>query len=152
MGECCHGVGFVCEERVALSSARAEAEVVVRSLIFAYLLVYVPEHRCSLDPNQPIARQIEYQVYHGIFLDPASSAVYGVFLFIGTYALGAMRAQLPRLILLTIFGSIVLDAVCRFFAKKNRKDINYIQLYYRFVPQDPVSPRHGHSFRVSDSL
>jgi Putative ER transporter, 6TM, N-terminal len=129
MGKCCHGVGFVCEERLTFSSARAEAQVVVRSLIFAYL--YVPEHQCSLDPNQPIAPQIEFHVFHGIFLDPASSAVYGVFLFIGTYALGAIRAQLPRLILLTILGSIVLDAVCHFL-RKIHKDIDHvIDLYHR---------------------
>ncbi|KIM39015.1 hypothetical protein M413DRAFT_447379 [Hebeloma cylindrosporum] len=66
----------------------------------------------SLDPNLPIAPQTQYQIYHGIFLDPASSAVYGVFLFIGTYALGAIRAQLPSLTVLTIFGSIVLDVIC----------------------------------------
>ncbi|KIM39011.1 hypothetical protein M413DRAFT_447369 [Hebeloma cylindrosporum] len=68
--------------------------------------------KSSLDPNQPIEPQTESQVFHGIFLDPGTSAVYGVFLFIGTYTLGAIRALLPRLILLTIFGSIVLDAIC----------------------------------------
>lgn len=129
MGKCCHGIGFVCEKRVSFSSAGAKAQVVVRSLIFSYLCV--PEHQLSLDPNQPIEPQIEFQVFHGIFLDPASSTIYGVFLFIGTYALGAIRAQLPRLILLTIFGSIVLDAVCHFIAKFVKIFNHIIDLYYR---------------------
>ncbi|KDR68787.1 hypothetical protein GALMADRAFT_78068 [Galerina marginata CBS 339.88] len=41
-----------------------------------------------------------------------SSAVYGAFLFIGTFALGALRAHFPNLMLLSIFGTIVLDVMC----------------------------------------
>ena len=40
-----------------------------------------------------------------------TSAVYGAFFFIGTLALGALRAYIPKLTLLSIFGSIVLDIV-----------------------------------------
>ncbi len=40
-----------------------------------------------------------------------SSAVYGAFLFVGAFALGAVRAYLPNLTILAIFGSIVLDVV-----------------------------------------
>lgn len=41
----------------------------------------------------------------------SSTAVYGVFFFIGTFALGVLRAFIPKLALLSIFGSIVLDIV-----------------------------------------
>jgi hypothetical protein len=36
-------------------------------------------------------------VFHGDYLDPATSAVFGVFLFFGAYAFGLMRALKPRL-------------------------------------------------------
>uniref|UniRef100_A0A8H7YBR5 Putative ER transporter 6TM N-terminal domain-containing protein n=1 Tax=Psilocybe cubensis TaxID=181762 RepID=A0A8H7YBR5_PSICU len=67
-----------------------------------------------LDPTSPIpiARQIQIHTFHGIFLDPRSSAVYGAFLFIGTFAMGALRAYLPSLTLLSVFGSIVMDVAC----------------------------------------
>jgi len=41
-----------------------------------------------------------------------TSAVYGAFLFIGNFALGAMRAYIPSLAVMSIFGGIVLDVVC----------------------------------------
>ncbi|PPQ95766.1 hypothetical protein CVT26_015853 [Gymnopilus dilepis] len=66
----------------------------------------------SLLPNVPAALQIQVATFHGAFLDPRSSAVYGVFLFIGSFALGAARAYLPNLALLSIFGTIVLDIIC----------------------------------------
>lgn len=37
--------------------------------------------------------------------------MYGVFFFIGTFTLGAVRAYVPKLALLSVFGSIVLDVV-----------------------------------------
>lgn len=36
-------------------------------------------------------------IFRGAFLDPASSAVYGVFFALGTYAFGFIRAKFPRL-------------------------------------------------------
>jgi hypothetical protein len=36
-------------------------------------------------------------IFHGAFLDPRSSTVYGIFLFIGAYACGFLRAKMPRL-------------------------------------------------------
>ena len=85
---------------------------------------------CSLNSNQPSTPQIQFQIYHGIFLDPASSAVYGVFLFIGAYVFGAMRAHFPSLTLLSIFGLIILDMVCHIWIE-NFKDIDHIiDLYY----------------------
>ncbi len=47
-----------------------------------------------------------------------SSAVYGAFFFIGTFALGVMRACTPNLTLLTIFATIVLDVVSIFYSQK----------------------------------
>ncbi|KAF7311860.1 hypothetical protein MIND_00196700 [Mycena indigotica] len=56
--------------------------------------------------------QLQEQIFHGYFLDPRSSAVYGAFFFIGTFFFGVVRARVPRLMLTGIFGTIVLDAVC----------------------------------------
>ncbi|KAF9475517.1 hypothetical protein BDN70DRAFT_883627 [Pholiota conissans] len=67
-----------------------------------------------LNPNSttPLAVQTQEFVFHGMFLDPRSSAVYGAFLFVGAFAMGALRAYLPNLTLLSLFGTIVLDAIC----------------------------------------
>ncbi|KAJ3509937.1 hypothetical protein NLJ89_g4950 [Agrocybe chaxingu] len=66
----------------------------------------------SLDPNLPIGVQTQSAVWHGLFLDTRSTVVYGVFLFVGTYLLGAIRAFIPNLALLSIFGTIVVDVFC----------------------------------------
>lgn len=36
-------------------------------------------------------------MFEGAFLDPASSAVFGVFLFLGAYAFGWLRAKNPKM-------------------------------------------------------
>ncbi|CAK9785943.1 hypothetical protein CC85DRAFT_328300 [Cutaneotrichosporon oleaginosum] len=48
-------------------------------------------------------------IFHGVFLDPGVSAVHGVFIFIGAYFLGWVRATRPKLTLLAIYGTILLD-------------------------------------------
>lgn len=53
-------------------------------------------------------------VFEGQFLDPAVSAVYGVFFFFGTFAMGALRAHTPKLGILAIFATIVLDVMCSY--------------------------------------
>ncbi|KJA27441.1 hypothetical protein HYPSUDRAFT_131287 [Hypholoma sublateritium FD-334 SS-4] len=63
---------------------------------------------------QSVSLQTQLFTFHGNFLDPRSSAVYGAFLFVGAFGLGAMRAYLPNLTILAIFGNIVLDVVCPF--------------------------------------
>ncbi|WVQ85239.1 hypothetical protein IAT38_007404 [Cryptococcus sp. DSM 104549] len=56
--------------------------------------------------------QFESNIIHGDFLDPRSSAVYGVFIFVGGYFLGWLRATRPRLTLAAIFATIIMDLVC----------------------------------------
>ncbi|KAF7318664.1 hypothetical protein HMN09_00378100 [Mycena chlorophos] len=58
-----------------------------------------------------ITSELQVQAFHGAFLDPRVSAVYGAFLFIGAFFFGVVRARAPRLMLLGIFGMIVLDVV-----------------------------------------
>lgn len=60
------------------------------------------------------ALQIQKGVFSGVFLDPRSSAVYGVFFFIGTFFMGVLRAFIPNLALLSVFGCIVLDIICTY--------------------------------------
>ncbi|KAJ7027016.1 hypothetical protein C8F04DRAFT_1123608 [Mycena alexandri] len=57
-------------------------------------------------------RQLQIDTFHGLFLDPRSSAVYGAFFFIGTFAMGALRAKVPKLQVVGIFGTIVMDVMC----------------------------------------
>lgn len=44
-------------------------------------------------------------------MEYSTTGVYAVFLFIGTFALGALRAYIPKLTLTSVFGCIVLDVV-----------------------------------------
>ncbi|KAJ7250170.1 hypothetical protein B0H12DRAFT_1121038 [Mycena haematopus] len=68
----------------------------------------------GLVPGIPPAFQLQSLVFHGAFLDPRTSAVYGVMFFIGTFAMGVLRARLPKLALMGIFGTIVLDVFCTY--------------------------------------
>ncbi|KAJ7612695.1 hypothetical protein FB45DRAFT_939576 [Roridomyces roridus] len=57
---------------------------------------------------------IQSLVFKGYFIDKRSAAVYGAMFFIGTYGMGAIRAHAPKLQLLGIFGTIVMDVVATF--------------------------------------
>ncbi|KAF8152843.1 hypothetical protein K438DRAFT_1863917 [Mycena galopus ATCC 62051] len=50
--------------------------------------------------------QIEVLIFKGAFLDPRVSAVYGAFFFLGTFALGTLRARMPKLAVMGIFGTL----------------------------------------------
>ena len=49
-----------------------------------------------------------------LFQSLRSSAVFGAFFFIGTFAFGVLRAYIPKFALVSIFGSIVLDIVGKY--------------------------------------
>ncbi|WVO16954.1 hypothetical protein L204_104640 [Cryptococcus depauperatus] len=67
------------------------------------------DFQAGLNQNMSIPLQQQYAIFHGSFLDPRSSAVYGVFFFVGTYLFGYLRAAKPRLTLASLFGTIILD-------------------------------------------
>ncbi|KAF9042212.1 hypothetical protein BJ165DRAFT_257137 [Panaeolus papilionaceus] len=95
----------------AWASAAMASALSVRS---PSLLAQQQQHLQSLiDPTSstPVQLQIQLHTFHGIFLDPRSSAVYGAFLFIGTFALGVLRAYIPRFTLMSLFGTIVIDVI-----------------------------------------
>lgn len=58
----------------------------------------------------------EYQriIFQGRFLDPKSSAVFGVFLCTGAYFAAVMQVKLPKLKIAAIFFCIVLDVLCTY--------------------------------------
>ncbi|KAJ7259813.1 hypothetical protein C8J57DRAFT_1339211 [Mycena rebaudengoi] len=68
--------------------------------------------RASLDPHISPTLQLQVLTFHGYFLDARVSAVYGAFFFLGTFAMGALRALAPKLAIFSIFGTIVIDAFC----------------------------------------
>ncbi|KAJ8703361.1 hypothetical protein PTI98_001988 [Pleurotus ostreatus] len=70
--------------------------------------------QASLDPNVPVQLQFQQFIFQGRFLDARSSAVYGAFIFIGAFFLGALRGFVPNLALVSIFGLIVLDVMCSY--------------------------------------
>ncbi|KAJ7660842.1 hypothetical protein DFH06DRAFT_1472122 [Mycena polygramma] len=63
----------------------------------------------GLVPGVSPTLQLQSLIFHGAFLDPRTSAAYGALFFLGAFALGALRARVPRLALMGIFGTIVVD-------------------------------------------
>ncbi|BGP35025.1 hypothetical protein JCM10296v2_006855 [Rhodotorula toruloides] len=53
-------------------------------------------------------------IFHGNFLDTRSTVCFGVFLGVGTFFFGLIRAAAPKLMLLAIFGTIVVDVMCSY--------------------------------------
>ncbi|EMS18110.1 uncharacterized protein RHTO_06690 [Rhodotorula toruloides NP11] len=53
-------------------------------------------------------------IFHGNFLDARSTVVFGCFLGVGTFFFGLIRAAAPKLMLLAIFGTIVVDVMCSY--------------------------------------
>ncbi|KAJ7909256.1 hypothetical protein B0H13DRAFT_2192889 [Mycena leptocephala] len=66
----------------------------------------------GLVPNISPTLQLQSLTFHGFFLDARSSAVYGAMFFVGTFGMGVLRARMPKLALMGIFGTIVMDVVC----------------------------------------
>ncbi|KAH8103409.1 hypothetical protein BXZ70DRAFT_728472 [Cristinia sonorae] len=53
-------------------------------------------------------------IFKGIFLDTKVSAVYAVFLALGTFFFAMARAYNPRLLIFSVFGTVTLDILCSF--------------------------------------
>ncbi|KAJ6506182.1 hypothetical protein C8R47DRAFT_1037328 [Mycena vitilis] len=51
-------------------------------------------------------------IFDGLFLDLRASAVYGGFLIIGSFIFGLIRAYAPKLLFMSIFGTIAVDIFC----------------------------------------
>lgn len=65
--------------------------------------------RAASAANPAFAFQVS--IFSGAFLDWRSTVVYGFFLAIGTFFMGLIRAHRPKLILVSIFASIVMDVM-----------------------------------------
>uniref|UniRef100_A0A0W0FWJ3 ER transporter 6TM N-terminal domain-containing protein n=1 Tax=Moniliophthora roreri TaxID=221103 RepID=A0A0W0FWJ3_MONRR len=64
----------------------------------------------NLQANPTLAQTVA--VFNGLFLDIRSSAVFGCFLGLGAFIFGFLRAYAPKLIMLSIFGTISIDIFC----------------------------------------
>ncbi|KAJ7303454.1 hypothetical protein DFH08DRAFT_977139 [Mycena albidolilacea] len=82
----------------------------------------VPERRSSaqLKGIPPVLR-LQSFTFYGAFLDARASAVYAATFFIGTFAMGAHHPSVPKLALMGIFGTIVMNVFC---SKHHRKDVS----------------------------
>ncbi|GAA6023484.1 hypothetical protein JCM10207_006212 [Rhodosporidiobolus poonsookiae] len=58
--------------------------------------------------------QYRAAIFRGEFLDARSTVVFGVFLWIGLFAMGLLRAKNVKLLLVAIFASIVMDVMCSY--------------------------------------
>ncbi|WWC58457.1 uncharacterized protein I303_100999 [Kwoniella dejecticola CBS 10117] len=74
----------------------------------------VQREQSTYDTTANIEAQYQASIFRGAFLDPRASTVFGVFLFVGAYFLGFVRATKPRLTLGCIFGTIIMDLMCSF--------------------------------------
>ncbi|PCH37055.1 hypothetical protein WOLCODRAFT_140699 [Wolfiporia cocos MD-104 SS10] len=53
-------------------------------------------------------------IFRGAFLDTHSTVLFGVFLGVGAFLFALMRAYAPRLIIMSVFGTIALDILCSY--------------------------------------
>ncbi|KIP09379.1 hypothetical protein PHLGIDRAFT_86838 [Phlebiopsis gigantea 11061_1 CR5-6] len=53
-------------------------------------------------------------IFNGKFLDTASSVVYGVFLGFGCFIFALIRSYMPKLMIMSIYGTIALDVFCSY--------------------------------------
>ncbi|KAF9011593.1 hypothetical protein BDZ89DRAFT_1077624 [Hymenopellis radicata] len=100
----CLGWAWACAATASAISARDQA----------LLSQQMQDFQASLVDGVSTQVQLHMAVFHGKFLDPRSSAVYGAFLFIGTFFMGTINAFRPKLALLTIFGTLILDVQCSY--------------------------------------
>ncbi|KAG6889035.1 hypothetical protein C0992_006603 [Termitomyces sp. T32_za158] len=97
--------------------------------------------QASLVDGIPQALQFQKFIFEGYFLDPRSSAVYGVFFFIGTFALGVLRAYIPKFTLVSIFGNVLLWSLISDFQLHSRKNL---------LDSNQLLRRHCHSLTRFD--
>ncbi|KAF8880565.1 hypothetical protein BD779DRAFT_1548971 [Infundibulicybe gibba] len=64
----------------------------------------------ALQANPTLARTIA--VFNGTFLDIRSTAVYGCFLVASTFFFALIRAYAPKLLFMSVFGTIAMDIFC----------------------------------------
>lgn len=53
--------------------------------------------RTPFNKSRRLTAADQASIFEGAFLDPQSSAVYGVFFFFGCYFFGFIRAKMPRM-------------------------------------------------------
>ncbi|TYJ56489.1 hypothetical protein B9479_002736 [Cryptococcus floricola] len=82
------------------AAIRARSQVLLQSQVQA--------EQAGYNQSGNIELQYSASIFRGAFLDPRSSAVYGVFLFVGAYGLGFIRAVRPKLTLGSIASVILI--------------------------------------------
>lgn len=64
----------------------------VREIVLRCHIAYTARRRVKTDTNSDRA-----SIFEGEFLDPVASTIFGIFLFVGAYFFGFVRAKKPRL-------------------------------------------------------
>lgn len=106
--------GLKARNQVVLASAVQRAQTRyrrLRSLLTASLALTLLTSSVASATNPDVAYRST--IFHGNFLDARSTVVFGVFLAVGTFVFGLIRATTPKLMLLAIFGTIVVDVMVR---------------------------------------
>ncbi|GAA6009109.1 hypothetical protein JCM11491_005752 [Sporobolomyces phaffii] len=99
-------IGWAWGSAAMAAALRARSQVVLRSSVQRVTA------GIAGSTNPDIAYRKE--IFRGQFLDWRSTTVFGVFLAVGTFVLGLVRAHRPKLTLLAIFGAIVIDVLCTY--------------------------------------
>ncbi|SCV69224.1 BQ2448_2244 [Microbotryum intermedium] len=85
------------------AAARARSQVLLASEVESF--------RVANANAQNIDALYRVAIFKGNFLDWRSTLVIGVFFVLGAFALGLMRANAPKLMVASIFGTIVMDVM-----------------------------------------
>ncbi|SCZ97335.1 BZ3500_MvSof-1268-A1-R1_Chr4-2g07145 [Microbotryum saponariae] len=97
----CLGWAWSCAAMAAAARTRSQA----------LLGSEVKSFRVANANAQNIDALYRVAIFQGQFLDWRSTLVIGVFFVIGSFALGLMRANAPKLMVASIFGTIVMDVM-----------------------------------------
>ncbi|EJD03603.1 uncharacterized protein FOMMEDRAFT_133035 [Fomitiporia mediterranea MF3/22] len=96
----------------ALGAAAMKAAIAARSVVLLRSSYEIAQQTAATAANPDAAFRLE--IFQGVFLDPRSSAVFGVMFGVFSFLFALGRAYRPRLILFFTFAQIFLDIFCTF--------------------------------------
>ncbi|KAF9261644.1 hypothetical protein L218DRAFT_961130 [Marasmius fiardii PR-910] len=94
-----------------IGAAAMRAANAARSVALLQAATTRVQQTISSDPGSSASAQ-SMAIFSGAYLDIRASVVYGCFLGFGAFIFGLLRAYAPKLVFLSIFGTIAIDIFC----------------------------------------
>ncbi|CCM03466.1 uncharacterized protein FIBRA_05599 [Fibroporia radiculosa] len=95
-----------------ISAAAMRAALAVRNQLLVEQTLLREEQSASGLANPDVL--FETGIFNGDFLDTRSSVMFGAFLAVASFIFALIRAYMPRLLIMSIFGTIAVDIFCSY--------------------------------------